>query len=317
MRLVAIPAVLAIAIALAIALALGACPTPSVELDAGPDADDAGTTLAADGYCESIVDFFCAFCLRCGRMAVPDEEACRPVFLAACNARYEPTYAALEAAGLMTLSAAGIDQCRAHLDGAACDQVQLEMQGPCAGMWVGTQEAGAPCGFDVETFTCAPGTACVVDLSLCGVCTTVVADSESCTGGDRTCGAESFCNEQGSCAARTRVGEACGAGDRCVLGTTCVDNVCVGPGYAAVGEACDFDTRCPYASRCLDGTCVAAVGLGESCGPLVPCDSGSCQEGSCVPLVAQGESCTDDDQCQTGACPAGHCAEHPSVCFNP
>lgn len=302
---------------LALAAILAACPTPRVELDAGPDPVDGGGAAQAEGYCEAIVDFFCAFYLRCGRMAVADEEACRPVFLEACNARYEPTYASLEQAGLLTLSANGIDQCRAHLEGAACDQVQLELQGPCAAMWVGTQAAGEPCGFDVETFTCAAGTACVVDLSLCGVCTAVAADGESCAGPDLTCGADSFCDAQGSCTARKRAGEACGATDRCVLGTVCTDAVCTGPTRVAVGEACDFDSRCPYASRCLDGTCVATVELGASCGPLIPCDSGYCDDGVCAPLRAQGEGCTSGDQCQTGACAGDSCSEHPSVCFNP
>ncbi|MBI1945530.1 MAG: hypothetical protein HYS27_07530 [Deltaproteobacteria bacterium] len=301
---------------LALVPAMAACPPANPEPDAGADPVDAGST-GADGYCEDIVDFFCAFYLRCGRMAVADEAACRPVFLEACNARYEPSYAALEAAGLLTLSSAGVGQCRAHLESAACDQVQLELQGPCGAMWLGTQPADAPCGFDVETFTCAPGTLCVIDLTLCGRCTTVVADGESCSGADVTCGADSFCNEQGLCAARKPAGEACGTGDRCVLGTTCTDATCVGPSYTTVGEPCDFATRCPYASRCLGGVCVAAVGLGGTCGPGAPCDSGWCDDGTCAPLYAQSEPCTDDEQCQTGACAADGCAPHPSVCFTP
>ena len=301
----------------ALLLAAAACPQPRVELDAGPDLDDAGVALSSEGYCEAIVDFFCAFYLRCGRMAVADEAACRPVFLEACNARYEPSYVALEEAGLLGLSADGIGQCRSHLESAACDQVQLELQGPCAGMWVGTQSAGEPCGFDVESFTCAPGTACVLDLSLCGVCTTAVADGESCAGRELTCGAESYCDDQGRCAARRRAGESCGVDERCVLGTVCTDGTCAGPAYSAVGAACDFDTRCPYASRCLDGTCVATVPLGAACGPLQPCDSGWCDDGVCVPLLAQGETCSDADQCQTGSCGGDACVGHPSVCFNP
>ncbi|OGQ25585.1 MAG: hypothetical protein A2138_04185 [Deltaproteobacteria bacterium RBG_16_71_12] len=301
---------------LALVPAFVACPPPHIELDAGPDPVDAGSA-PADGYCEAIADFFCAFYLRCGRMAVADEAACRPVFLEACNGRYEPSYLALEAAGLLTLSAAGIEQCRAHLESAACDDVQLELQGPCSAMWVGTQPAGAPCGFDVESFTCAPGTACVVDLSFCGVCTAMAADGASCAERDITCGADSFCGETGLCTTRRRVGETCGSGDRCVLGTTCTDTVCTGPSYTTVGEACDFDTRCPYASRCLDGTCVAAVGLGQSCGPTAPCDSGWCDDGTCAPFIAQDEACTDGDQCQTGVCSGGTCAAHPSACFNP
>lgn len=301
---------------LALVPALAACPPSPIELDAGPDPVDADGA-PADGYCESISDFFCGFYLRCGRMAVADQAACRPVFLEACTGRYQPSYVALEQAGLLMLSAAGIEQCRAHLESVACDQVQLELQGPCSAMWVGTQPAGAPCGFEVESFTCAPGTACVVDLTLCGTCETVLADGVSCGDVGGTCGAESWCNDRGLCTARKRPGESCVSGDRCLLGTTCTDSICTGPSYTTIGEACDFDTRCPYASRCLDGRCVVAVGLGQSCGPSAPCDSGWCDAGICAPLVASGDDCTDGDQCQTSVCSGDTCASHPSVCFTP
>ncbi len=302
---------------LAVIALVAACPRAPTVLDAGTDPVDAGSA-AADGYCEAIAPFFCAFYLRCGRMAVADEAACAPVFLEACNARYEPSWAALEAAGLLALSVTGIEQCRAHLASAACDDVQLELQGPCAAMWVGAQPAGAPCGIDVESFVCAPGTACVLDLSLCGTCTAVLDDGASCAGSDGTCGADSHCNDDDVCAPRKRATEACAVGDRCVLGTTCTDEVCAGPSTTTVGQPCDFTTRCPYASRCLGGTCVATVPLGGACSPTAPCDSGWCDDaGRCAPLVAQGGACTDDEQCQTGACAGTSCAALPSACIAP
>lgn len=301
---------------LAMIALVAACPRAPLVPDAGPDQVDAGPA-AAEGYCEAIADFFCAFYLRCGRMAVVDEAACGPVFLEACNARYEPSWAALEAAGLVTLSTSGIELCRAHLESAACEQVQLELQGPCAAMWVGTQPAGARCGIDTEAFTCAPGSACVLDLSLCGTCTTVVADGAGCTADDVTCAADSHCNDDGVCAPRKRAGEPCGVGDRCVLGTTCTDDECVGPSTTTVGQSCDFTTRCPYASRCVGGTCVATVPLSGACGPAAPCDSGWCDDGTCAPLVAQGDACTDDEQCQTGACAGTTCAALPTACIAP
>ncbi|MCC7071172.1 MAG: hypothetical protein IT383_07615 [Deltaproteobacteria bacterium] len=296
---------------------LVACPRGPVAQDAGPGDVDAGSA-PAEGYCEAIADFFCAFYLRCGRMAVADQAACAPVFLEACNARYEPSWAALEAAGLVALSSEGIEQCRAHLESAPCEQVQLELQGPCAAMWVGSQAAGAPCGIDTEAFTCAPGTTCVLDLSLCGTCTTVLADGETCAGDDVSCGGASHCNDDLVCAPRMRAGERCDVGDRCVLGTTCTDEVCQGPSTTTVGSSCDFSTRCPYASRCIDGSCVATVPLGGTCSPTAPCDSGWCDDDHrCASLVAQGDPCTTDVQCQTGACAGTTCATLPSACIAP
>ena len=84
-------------------------------VDAGkPDAprEDAGVARAVD-YCESIVDFFCPFYLRCGRIAESDLASCRQTFLETCNAVYEPRYVALEAAE------------RAEENGVSCEVLDL------------------------------------------------------------------------------------------------------------------------------------------------------------------------------------------------
>jgi hypothetical protein len=303
-------------------LTLAACPADGPPPIEGPDAGagaDAG--VQASDYCESIVDFFCPYYLRCGRMAVADEPECRAVFLEACNARYEPTYVSLAEAGLLALSEEGIAACRAHLADVPCEEQLLDLDGPCATMWQGSQPVGAACGFDVESFTCAPGAACVLDVTFCGTCRRVVDDGERCDIGAVACKRESRCNDDGICAARRKPGESCSPQDRCVLGAVCDGDVCRGPAYVGVGEACDFERRCPYASACLEGACRAAAELSEPCGPLIPCDSGFCRfdatnEGTCVELVAQGGACSRGEQCQTGVCIEGRCSIVPSACFS-
>lgn len=298
------------------------CPPPSIERDAGPLAnEDAGVVdedvVPASEYCESIVDFFCPYYLRCGRMAADSVDVCRGVFLEACNARFEPSYVSLEAAGLLVLSRQGLAACDGHLSDVACDEQLLDLDGPCADMWRGQQPAGAACGFDIESFVCAPGTACTLDVTFCGVCESVVADGERCDLAGVTCTRESTC-EDGECKPRKRIGESCAAGERCLLGALCADDLtCRGPSYSSVGEACDFENRCPFRSECVGGTCALAVGQGDACNEGTPCDSGGfCQGAVCVELVAQGGACEQGAQCETGVCVEGaSCSVLPSACF--
>jgi hypothetical protein len=305
-----------------LALPLLLCACPSSPPPIGGDEDDAGPAadgLAASDYCETIVDFFCPYYLRCGRMAVDDVAQCRAVFLEACNARYEPSFVSLADAGLLVLDADGVAACRDHLEDVPCEEQLLDLDGPCSTMWRGTQAVGEACGFDVESFTCAPGAACVLDLTLCGTCERVVDDGQRCDTEGVTCARDSECKD-GVCTARKKVGEACTANDRCVLGATCVldgaAGTCQGPAYVGVGDACDFDNRCPYASSCRGGVCTASAELGQSCDDATACDSGFCgEDGSCVALVAQGGACSESAECQTGVCIEGRCSSLPSACL--
>jgi hypothetical protein len=271
-------------------VALAAC-APSPAPDAGSAVVDAGPTGAA-AYCETIVDFFCPFYVRCGRMAVADVAACRAPFLESCEAKYEPTYVALEGAGLLTLSSTGVDACRAHLDDVPCADQPLDLDGPCAGMWVGTRPAGAACGFDVESFVCAPGTQCVLGLDLCGTCRTVVPLDEAC-GGETTCARDAVCSD-GICAPRERTA----------------------PTYVDEGDPCDFERRCPYLTKCVDGFCARQALLDEACAEAPGCASGWCDDGTCAPFVAAGGACTASGQCRT-ACVDDACRGTPSACFDP
>ncbi len=296
------------------------CPPPSIERDAGPDvSEDAGVVdedaVPASEYCESIVDFFCPYYLRCGRMAADSADECRGVFLEACNARFEPSYVSLESASLLVLSREGLDGCEEHLSDVACEEQLLDLDGPCALMWRGSQQTGEECGFDIESFVCAPGTACTLDVTFCGVCETVAADGARCDVAGVTCARESTC-EDDECTPRKRVGESCAAGERCLLGALCADLTCQGPSYVSVGEACDFENRCPFRSECVNGACVLAVGQGDACNEGAPCDSGGfCEGGVCVELIVQGGACNRDAQCQTGVCAEGVCTVLPGVCF--
>ena len=268
---------------------LAACPPAPAPRDAGAAAADAG--YAATSYCETIVGFFCPFYVRCGRMAVADVDACRAPFLESCEAKYEPVYAALVDAGLLRASAEGVAACRAHLDDVACAEQPLDLDGPCAGMWVGTQPAGASCGFDVESFVCDPTTTCVLGLDLCGTCRTVVPLDAACGGDlDVACARDATCSD-GACVARTR------------SAATYVDE----------GDACDFERRCRYLNRCVDGRCARQGLLDEACGPA-GCASGWCDDGTCAPLRDEGDACAASAECRT-ACVDDACRGVPSSCF--
>ncbi len=279
-----------------------------------PDAaPDAAPPLTAADYCEATVDVFCPYYVRCGRMAVADVDECRGVFLEACNARYEPWYAALEADGRLTLSAEGIEACAEHLAEVACEAQLFDLDGPCAGVWSGLGVAGDPCGPGLESFVCDAAHVCVVGLDLCGTCEPSVGAGEACAPGGPRCVGAAACVD-GTCVARGLPGAACGDEAPCVLGASCVDGACAGFEVVAEGEACGQGRRCPYRAACSAGTCVAQPLLGEACAPAVGCASGRCVDGTCVALLGEGEVCASPTECVSGAC-GGTCGALPSACF--
>jgi hypothetical protein len=274
------------------------------------------TAPRAADYCEATVDFFCDYYVRCGRMIAATVEECRATFLETCNARYEPRYVDLEDAGLLTLSGAGIEACRAHLATVACAEQLTDLMGPCRSMWVGTQAPGAPCGMDVESFTCAPGAVCVVGMDLCGTCEVAAAEGGAC-GEGATCGDELACVE-GHCVARAEVGAPCSDAAPCVVGAGCTGGVCVGPVVVGEGDACDVDHRCPYRSACIGKTCVRAALLGEDCAGRT-CASGRCVAANgaqtCEPLLEDGAACESPLDCRSASCVAGACHALPDACI--
>ncbi|MCA9513841.1 MAG: hypothetical protein KC635_02760, partial [Myxococcales bacterium] len=250
-------------------------------------ADTADTTepafLPATDYCEAAVDVFCPYYLRCGRMAVPDLATCREVFAETCEARYEPVYAALADLGLLRLSRGGLDRCATHLETVACEAQMNDLDLGCSGVWVGQREAGAACGLGIESFVCAPATACVLGLDFCGTCEPAAAVGETC-GDDARCAPTASCAD-GACVARGLPGDACGgdADPPCVTGASCAAGACAGPTIVAVGDTCDQTHRCPYFSACVGGTCRQAVRLGAACSATAPCGAGTCDaRGLCV-----------------------------------
>jgi hypothetical protein len=317
-RRLALPALLA----LLAARALVACSSPPAEVaaapgDGGSDAPEADAQpLRAAGYCEATADFFCDYYLRCGRIVAATKEECRATFLETCNARYEQRYVDLEAAGLLSISAAGVDACRSHLATVACERQITDLMGPCGAMWVGTQPAGSACGLDVESFTCAPGTACVVGLDLCGTCESASAEGGPC-GGGVTCAGDFACLNA-KCVARRQVGEACSASEPCVVGAGCTGAVCVAPLVVGEGEACDATHRCRYRSACQGGLCVRAALLGEDCAART-CASGRCvTEGAaklCRALLDPGAACTTASECRSASCVKGTCHPLPDACI--
>jgi len=274
---------------------------------------DAKPPTAAD-YCETIEPFFCDFYVRCGRMDVATVDECKPAFLESCNAVFEPRYVDLEAAGLLTLDEDGITACRAHLETVACEQQFLELSGPCAAMWRGTQPAGASCGLDVESFVCAPETECVLGLDLCGDCRPVVAVGGTCTPGTDTCGATAFC-DMNVCKARVPNGGACSPSDRCLVGATCSNGVCTTPSYVAAGDACDVQHRCPYLTACTNGTCQPTASTSDPCTSDGECELGFCDGGTCALPRGDGEPCDRAGACSSGLCNLGACQPRPSMCI--
>lgn len=302
-------------------LCLSCAALPS--LDAGPsDGEDAGLPDAgaaaptASGYCAASADFFCAYYLRCGRMVAADLAECRAVFLESCTERYQSRYVDLETAGLLTLSASGLEACRAHLETVACAQQLTDLMGPCGAVWVGTQPAGAACGLDVQSFTCAPGTNCVLGLNFCGTCKPASPAGGPCGDGG-TCTAEAAC-VNGTCVTRRQVGESCSASEPCVVGAGCQGGFCVGPLIVKENDLCDATHRCPYRSTCLASRCVRSALLGQSCADRA-CASGRCvTEGTakvCRPFLESGAACTTASECRSASCVMNVCRPLPDACF--
>ncbi len=269
--------------------------------------------LDARTYCEATVDLFCPYYVRCGRMAVPDVETCRAVFLESCNARYEPAYAALADRGELVLSRAGITRCAAHLETVACEQQIFDLDGGCDEVWRGQVAAGGACGLGLESFVCDADAICVIGLDFCGGCKPLVTAGAACDFEHR-CPGDGDCVD-GACRPRVAVGAACDEASSCLLGASCIDGACAAPTVVAVGERCDQVKRCPYKSACVSGTCREAAMLGEACG-LGGCASGACVGGLCVALLEPGAACTGSATCRSGRCSEGRCSALTSECLS-
>lgn len=285
-----------------------------VESDTSADIEVSDDVAAAD-YCERIADSFCDFYVRCGRMAVDSVAACKPVFLETCNARYEPLWGALAGRAQLVLSASGLATCAAHLASVVCDEQILDLDGACAGVWRGLVAAGGACGPGLESFVCAPGTTCIIDLDFCGECVPLAPGGEGCDLEHR-CPPTAICRN-GTCENRILPGHACDAdGDiPCVLGAGCVDGTCRSYAVVAVGDACDQDHRCPYKSVCSGGMCRETALLDEACEPAIGCASGFCDEGTCVPLGAAGDACDIGPGCVSGRCSGHVCGDVSFGCI--
>jgi hypothetical protein len=301
---------------------VAACPasTPSIDLSESEGEGEDDLYLAATSYCEELATVFCPFYLRCGRLdGVGDIDGCRDAFSVGCEAAFEPRFLPLADAGLVKLSRVGLDACAAHLSDVACGEHFFELEGPCAAIWEGTVPAGGACGLDVETFVCAPGTACTLDLSFCGSCETILDVGATCRVGeegvDGACGPRAECGDDDVCVDRPDVAEACASGGPpCTLPARCVEGVCRHPAIVAVGDACDSQRRCPYGARCASGMCVATTSRGAACAASFECDTGLfCGGGVCSPVIVDG-ACVVDEQCASGSCEAGACVPFATTC---
>jgi hypothetical protein len=168
----------------------------------------------------------------------------------------------------------------------------------------------------VQSFTCAPGTNCVLGLDFCGTCKPAAAAGGACGDGG-TCVATAAC-VGGTCVTRRQVGEACSPGEPCVVGASCSGGFCAGPLIVKENEFCDATRRCPYRSACLGGRCVRAALLGERCEDR-SCASGRCvTEGAvkvCRSFLEAGATCTSPAECRSASCVMGQCRPLPDACF--
>ncbi len=269
---------------------------------------------AAKDYCETIVDDFCDFYMRCDRMVASGIEECHSRFLESCNGRYEPRYVQLADANLLEFSDVGWALCAQHLSTVECALQPRDIYGPCADIWQGKQEVGGSCSYDIESFVCETGTACSIGPSLCGECKLTSGVDEICGDGAHTCGDKLYC-QSGTCHAYVALNQACTSESRCELGASCNGATCQGPSYVGLGQSCDSTNRCGYFSYCLEGYCRPMVGIGENCSSASPCATGFCIDAVCEEFLASGVECREHLECATGRCIGGTCASLPSACF--
>lgn len=290
------------------ALMLDAAPI----LDATPAADAAPPAADPRTYCESAVEVFCPFYLRCGRMAAEDMDDCRARFADNCEALYEPLYASLVDVGRLRYVPEALAECAAHLDVVRCEAQVFDLDGPCGRIWVGDSPVGAVCGPGIDSFVCQPGSACRLGLDFCGTCEPAAAVGGACDD-DLRCGPEATCVD-GTCVARAVPGEPCGQAG-CVVGIACVDGTCAPRTRPGLGDACGAGASCPYAAACVGGVCVEAHPVGDACDAENPCAANRCAAGVCAAPGKPGEACAEGRDCLAGVCEGGRCAALPAGCF--
>jgi len=299
-------------------LVLGACP-PSTGTDAGGDAADVvdgggDGTLPAEQYCAFAADVFCPFYLRCGRIAELDAAGCQTTFLETCRQLYQPRYVALEQAGLLQLSIAGLTACGQYLTSVECDHQLLDLEGPCRAIWSGRSAFGEPCGISLDSFVCDSATTCIVGMDLCGTCQAAAPTGGNCST-DLHCRYPDLCVDT-QCVGAVFPGDACSDVQRCIAGASCNNNLCVARQFVGPGATCDSARRCVYRATCLGGSCSRDALLGEACSAGARCASGYCAaSGRCEPFGAPDAGCDSGATCLASSCTSGRCDSLVSACL--
>jgi hypothetical protein len=169
--------------------------------------------------------------------------------------------------------------------------------------FVGTLEAGAPCG---SGYQCKTGSCSRTEL--CGTCSPRVPTGSDCT--QANCQSGLLC-AAGTCKALSDVGAACGDAQPCKPSLECVTGKCqppLGAGAACTPATASADVLSCDAAQllyCVAGTCtgVRYAEVGQSCGldgaskQLVACTGSSCSSetaGTCVADRKEGEACASD-----------------------
>lgn len=171
------------------------------------------------------------------------------------------------------------------------------------------------CKFTIRDGFCLIGNICYGDgdvspIQPCGLCNSIVSQSEFSDSGADLCDDGSLCTSGDHCEA----GECVGNPVDCNDNNPCTGDVCVntsGCGHPAVLNAlCDDGDICTLEDHCgPNGECIS--------GPSLPCEDGNpCTTDTCDPLIgcvhsdnnsacSDGNVCTVEDQCQGGVCVAG------------
>lgn len=177
----------------------------------------------------------------------------------------------------------------------------------CVGAWIPLGVEGDECAHELE---CPLGTSCEAedphDPTL--RCLRPATAGSPC-GEFRTCGALSFCNQNGTCAPLMGIGELCdGINADCKEGM-CSNGVCTafpGPGQACAGP-------CAGNHWCVNDICVPPAADGENCSGYRPC-ADACSvcrpefvgapetQYKCLARASAGDACalSDDDHCAKG-----------------
>jgi hypothetical protein len=261
------------------------------------------TSIREDQFANTFASAVCSWEVRCD--TIPDSSFCA-------------TNQTIRTPSGGTYDGEAASACVGDLDALPCPDeagvALLGLRADCAGVYRGTDAAGATCMSDSD---CASGLCNQADACTVGICDALapVGEGEACTQ-DVACPKGDLCGSDGKCDPAPGAGQACAG--FCAEGLICsvATGTCVAP--VAKGGRCDQDVdSCDTGLNCDGTTCGSDVAVGGSCTftvdcvPYAFCDSSTSK---CVQKSAPGGPCQLDEDCLQGSCqPGGTCS--PTTCM--